>query len=128
VLVAIVALLAAVLPGIKTPSGNITCIATPGALRCDIARSAYGARLQARCIAPPTKLDWHGFELTTTGKGQVACSGGVLVTGPVPYRVLAYGRTWRRDGFTCVSRTTGLTCTNRTGHGLFLSRASYRTW
>ena len=30
--------------------------------------------------------------------------------------------------FTCVSRTAGLTCTSRSGHGIFLSRARWKTW
>jgi hypothetical protein len=41
---------------------------------------------------------------------------------------LAYGKTWRHRGFTCTSRFTGLTCTNAAGHGLFISRASWRAW
>ena len=41
---------------------------------------------------------------------------------------LAYGKTWRSHGFTCVSRLSGLTCTNGARHGLFLSRASYRLY
>ena len=122
------AVVVAVLPGIKTPTRNISCVATPAALHCDIAQSAYSTRLQARCTAPPTGLDWHGFELTPTGKGQVACSGGVLVTGAVRSRTLPYGRVWRHGPYTCVSRATGLTCTNGHGHGLFLSRASWRAW
>ena len=112
----------------RTPSHNITCAVTPGALHCDIAQAAYRAGLQKRCIAPPTGLDWHGFELTPTGKGAITCSGGVLVMGPVRYVTLRYGRTWRNGVYTCRSRITGLTCTNRAGHGLFLSRASYRTF
>ena len=44
------------------------------------------------------------------------------------YTVLGYGKTLRFHGFTCTSRVTGLTCTNPAGHGLFLSRASYRLW
>jgi hypothetical protein len=40
--------------------------------------------------------------------------------------VLDYGHTWARGGYKCVSRTSGLTCTNRDGHGWFLSRASSR--
>lgn len=119
---------AAPTPGVRTPTHNITCAATPAALHCDIAQSSYGARLQAHCIAPPTGLDWHGFELTPKGKGAITCSGGVLVMGPVRYVTLAYGRTWRHGPYTCTSRVTGLTCTNRAGHGLFLSRASYRTF
>lgn len=120
--------LAVPMPGVRTPSHNITCAATPAALHCDIAQASYRARLQKRCIAPPTGLDWHGFELTPKGKGAVTCSGGILVMGPVRYVTLGYGRTWHYGPYTCKSRVTGLTCTNRTGHGLFLSRASYRTW
>ena len=37
-------------------------------------------------------------------------------------RVLRYGTTWRRDGFVCVSRTSGLRCRNAAGPGFFLSR------
>ncbi len=119
---------AAPLPGVRTPSHNITCAVTPAALHCDIVQAAYRTRLQSRCSAPPTGLDWHGFELTPTRKGAVTCSGGVLVMGPVTYATLAYGRTWRHGPYTCKSRLTGLTCTNRAGHGLFLSRASYRAF
>jgi hypothetical protein len=119
---------AAPFPGVRTPTHNITCAATAAALHCDIAQASYRARLQTRCSAPPTGLDWHGFDLTPRGRGEIACSGGVLVMGPVRYVTLAYGRTWRHGAYTCRSRLTGLTCTNRTGHGLFLSRASYRTF
>ena len=44
------------------------------------------------------------------------------------YVTLAYGKTWHFKAFTCTSRFTGLTCTNRAGHGLFLSRESWRAW
>ncbi|HEX4525837.1 MAG TPA: hypothetical protein VH108_03765 [Gaiellaceae bacterium] len=115
-------------PGVRTPSRNIECAATPAALHCDIVQASYRARLQARCIAPPSSLDWHGFELTPTGKGAVTCSGGILVMGPVRYFTLAYGRNWHSGAYTCRSRVAGLTCTNRAGHGLFLSRLSYRTF
>jgi hypothetical protein len=37
-------------------------------------------------------------------------------------RVLRYGTTWRRDGFTCRSRIVGLRCRNASVHGFFLSR------
>ena len=120
--------LSAPLPGVRTPTHNITCAVTPAALHCDIAQASYRTRLQKGCIAPPTGLDWHGFELTPSGKGAITCSGGVLVMGPVRYVTLRYGRTWRNGTYTCRSRLTGLTCTNRAGHGLSLSRASYRTF
>ena len=60
-----------------------------------------------------------------------SCSGGVLydIGRDTPtFVVLAYGHTWHSHGFTCTSRVTGLTCTNGHGHGLFLSRESYRVW
>jgi hypothetical protein len=36
--------------------------------------------------------------------------------------VLRFGRTWRGGSFVCRSRTTGLTCVNRRGHGWWLGR------
>jgi hypothetical protein len=96
-----------------------------------IGHASYSAALQRRCIAAPTSLDWHGFELPATRKGSVSCSGGIFYDPaserPV-FTSLAYGRTWRHGPFTCVSRRTGLTCTNGRGHGLFLSRESWRAW
>ncbi len=44
-----------------------------------------------------------------------------------PGRVdLPYGKTWARGAFTCVSATAGITCRNRTGNGLFISRQAWR--
>lgn len=39
---------------------------------------------------------------------------------------LAYGRTWRKAGFACTARRTGLTCRNGSGHGWSLSRERQR--
>jgi Family of unknown function (DUF6636) len=119
-------LLASALIGIRTPTGNISCAATPGGtLYCELKRSSYAHAAQARCMSR-SGLDWHGFELSPNGPGRLTCTGGILVVGRVRYRTLAYGSTWRYRAFTCTSRFTGLTCTNRAGHGLFLSRESYR--
>jgi hypothetical protein len=124
------------LPGVKTPTRNISCFYVPikptarGNLLCDIKRSSYSRAQQNGCQAR-TGLDWHGFELSNRGKAQPVCTGGVLydIGRDTPtFTVLAYGHTWRSHGFTCTSRSTGLTCTNGHGHGLFLSRESYRLW
>jgi Family of unknown function (DUF6636) len=119
------------IPGVRTPTGNIECLYVPGhpaTLRCDIHRSSYGTTLQNRCIARAA-VDWHGFELTTTGKARVTCSGGILYSPdtqrPV-YRTLPYGKKWKHGGFTCASAATGLTCRNAKGHGLVISRESWR--
>jgi hypothetical protein len=38
-------------------------------------------------------------------------------------RILSFGKIWRfPDYWKCVSRATGLTCTNRAGHGWWLGR------
>lgn len=98
---------------------------------CTIRRADYAGRLQARCLAPPTGLDWHGFELGARTRGRVVCSGGILYSPDtqVPrYRTLPYGRTWRHGAFACTSRRTGVTCRNHSGHGLFVSRESWRAW
>jgi hypothetical protein len=70
------------------------------------------------------------LSLRTTGRATpVLCAGD-----PGPFlvetraRVLAYGRTRSAGGISCSSRTTGLTCRNRSGHGFFLSRERWRTF
>jgi hypothetical protein len=135
-LVAVSTSVAARLPGVKTPTRNISCFYVPikptakGNLLCDIKQSSYSRAEQAGCQAR-TGLDWHGFELPWNKKALPSCTGGVLydIGRDTPtFIVLAYGHTWRSHGFTCTSRVTGLTCTNGHGHGLFLSRASRRLW
>jgi hypothetical protein len=127
---------AARLPGVKTPSKNISCFYVPqrptthGNLLCNIKQAVYTGTLQRRCISPPTGLDWHGFTLPDTKKGSIVCAGGLMYDArdTPTYVTLAYGKTWHYKAFTCTSRFTGLTCTTRAGHGLFLSRESWRAW
>jgi uncharacterized protein DUF6636 len=133
----VVTLLAALalvpLPGVATPTGNIHCFYVPAApshLLCDIHTASYGVREQNGCMAR-AGLDWHGWEVTAAKPVLPVCSGGILYNSnrnkPV-YRTLAYGKTWRFGPFTCTSRTSGLTCTTSKGHGIFISRASWRGW
>ena len=123
---------AQILPGFRSPSGNIKCYYDPKGpssrgftpvLRCSLDHADYGVTLQHRCETG----DWHGFTLTPTRKPLIFCPGGASGDHPV-YRTLAYGKSWQRGPFTCTSRVTGVTCRNRTGHGLFISRQVYRTW
>jgi hypothetical protein len=56
------------LPGIRTPSGNISCFYVPGrpsTLLCDIKQATYLKQVQNQCVAR-SGLDWHGFTLTLT--------------------------------------------------------------
>jgi hypothetical protein len=73
-------------------------------------------------------VDWHGFTLGAGQKGLVSCSGGILYTGRPSYAALRYGKSWRQGAFSCSSSVAGVTCTSRSGHGLSLSRQSWRAW
>jgi hypothetical protein len=121
------------IPGVRTPSRNIECLYVPGrpaTLHCDIHASSYGTQLRNRCMSQ-AGLDWHGFELAATRKSGVTCSGGILYnpdTQRPVFRTLPYGRTWKHGAFTCASARTGLTCRNPGGHGLFISRESWRAF
>jgi hypothetical protein len=122
---------AATVPGFRSPSGNISCayVAHPGILFCNIEQSSYHQTLQDRCMRPDgSGVDWHGFELGAARKGQVTCSGGLLVMGTVHYVRVPYGASWRRGTIACASRVTGVTCRNAAGHGVFVSRESWRVW
>jgi hypothetical protein len=123
------------LPGFRSPSGNISCLLVPGPPRnvqCQIAHAGYAKTLQARCMGPAQNgVDWRGFTLTATKPATLVCSGGILYN-PTAYRpryvTLPYGKSWRQGMFTCVSRVAGVTCTSHAGHGLFVSRQSWRAW
>ena len=115
------------LPSFRSPSGNIRCF-DAGVLHCAIAEADYAKTLQNRCITG-AGVDWHGFELSASGKGVISCSGGILYNPDKEtphYPTLAYGKKWRQGGFTCASAVTGVTCHNRAGHGLVVSRQSWR--
>ena len=124
---------ATILPGFRSPSGNISCLLVPGPPRnvqCQIAKAGYSGKLQARCHAGGG-VDWHGFTLTAGKPATIVCSGGILydpATERPRYVTLPYGASWRHGVFTCLSRITGVTCTSKTGHGLFVSRQSWRVW
>jgi len=123
---------ARVLHGFHSPTGNIKCHYDQRALisrgrapvvRCGLDHADYSMQLQRRCNAG----DWHGFTLTPNGRPLLYCPGGAS-GDRIASRTLAYGESWQRGPFTCTSRITGVTCRSRTGHGLFVSRQSYRLW
>jgi hypothetical protein len=106
----------------RTPSGNIGCVyaggsGSPNSLRCDI-RSG----LLPRTPKPPgCRLAWgDSYSMNAIGRVVLTCHGDTAILPNA--RILRYGTTWRRGGFTCRSRAVGLRCENRSGHGFFLSR------
>jgi hypothetical protein len=129
---------AATLPGFRSPSGNISCLFIPSAsgapatILCKLAHADYAKALQARCMGSTgAGVDWHGFSLPAARKGAVNCSGGILynpTTQHPSYITLAYGKTWRHKMFSCTSQVNGVNCSNPHGHGMFISRQTWRTW
>ncbi len=105
----------------RTPTGSIGCVGGP-TLRCDI-------RSGLKPLPPKPascKRDWgFGYAVGQTGISHAVCASDTAIDRTA--RVLRYGTSWRRGGLTCLSRPTGLRCTNRSRHGFFLSRSrSYR--
>ncbi|MGH2447275.1 MAG: DUF6636 domain-containing protein [Chloroflexota bacterium] len=108
----------------RTPSGNIGCVAFTDHhtryVRCDIGNKSWrGPKRPASC-----PLDYgNSFTMAPTRRPVWTCHGDTALGAG---RVLRYGATWHWGPFTCASRVRGLTCTNRAGHGFFLSRQRYR--
>ena len=117
---------ASVVISFRTPSGNIGCVYSSGlgpgpSLRCDI-RSG----LSPRPGRPRGCQGEYGdsVSMNRTGRAHLVCHGDTALEPSA--RVVAYGTSITVGPFRCTSRTTGLTCTNASGHGWFLSRQSYR--
>lgn len=104
----------------QIPSGNIHC-------RANSSDNSFECEMQTNNAKLPPKpkdcdLDWgNRFRMPATGKASRSCHGDTLGLDP-KNPVLGYNKTWRRNGFTCISKQTGLTCKNRDGRGWTLSK------
>lgn len=107
----------------RSPSSNIGCVGTTSdvvEVRCDIRQRTW--RPPPR--PPGCELDFgQGIALGAKGRPAFVCAGDTALNRD---RVLAYGRQVRIASITCTSRRTGMTCTNRAGHGFLLSTQRYR--
>ena len=107
--------------GFTTPSRNIGCVGNSTFIRCDISRT--------RTKPPPKprtcKFDWgYSFRLLQRGRARRICVSDSALGSR---RILSYGETMKLGRWiTCISRSTGLTCRNRDGHGFRLSRQRVR--
>jgi hypothetical protein len=117
----------------KTPSRNIVCgysIAPDfsASMECGIKSGLHPPPRRIHCDAgdPNDKR----VSLSDSGRATpVLCAGDpgpLLPQIDAAAKVLAYSRTIRFGGISCASAITGLTCRNRSGHGFFLSRRSWR--
>ena len=105
--------------GFTTPSKNISCQldTEDSVLRCDVVKIDVYPRRPADC-----DLEYgNAFEMSAKGLARRLCAGDTTMDPSFP--VLAYGEVWQRNGFTCRSEQTGLTCFNALQHGFSLSRA-----
>jgi hypothetical protein len=63
--------------------------------------------------------------LRSGSRSEFLCQGDNTFFGATP--VLSYQHAWRYRNTECVSRETGVTCTNiATGHGFFMSLDRFR--
>jgi hypothetical protein len=102
----------------QSPSGNISCSLSAG-----VPPGHQGSAALAYCgtSSPPQSvvMDEHGFASFYPCDG-VSCITSTGLTPDAP--TLAYGQTARQGPFTCVSDTSGLTCTVPSGRGIAISR------
>ena len=125
----------------RTPSGNIVCAYAAGP------NPSFGPRWHPSVLCgiksglrppSPRKTCREGgrvsdrIYLSAVGRAAVSsCAGdpGPFV-GQERARVLGYGKVWvdRFSGLRCVSKISGLTCRNKSGHGFFLSRQRSRVF
>jgi hypothetical protein len=103
----------------QTPSGNIFCEIIASELRGDL-MTQTNPRPPKPVSCP---VDFGGaFAVESRGKASILCHGDTLYNQSYPK--LPYGATWTKNGITCESKQTGLTCKNMMGKGFFLSKAN----
>jgi hypothetical protein len=103
----------------QTPSHNIACVGTATYLRCD---TSFRTKYFSQAYKPKgCDLDWGPLSMSPRSRAHVVCAGDTALNSKAP--VLGYGKSKLYGGkFRCTSRTSGLRCQNRSGHGWFLSR------
>jgi hypothetical protein len=111
----------------RTPSGNIHCAFMEfdgeAFIRCDIRDYTASFRKPADC-----DLDYGGaFEISPKAKrGAVLCAGDTVMNPEAGE--LGYGEGFEQGGLSCQSETSGITCSNESGHGFFVSRAKQKVF
>ncbi|HET6505836.1 MAG TPA: DUF6636 domain-containing protein [Baekduia sp.] len=106
----------------QTPSHGIACAysTSPASLRCDVRDVADRPKRPKSC-----ELDYgDAFGLDAQGRARRLCVGDTVADPKA--KVIAYGTTQHHGPFTCTSRTTGLRCATKAGHGFSLSRETQK--
>jgi eukaryotic-like serine/threonine-protein kinase len=111
-------------PRFASPSRNISCLMSAdggGSARCDVTNRTWTLPPQ-----PPdcTLAFGQGAQVVGPAPGTLTCAGDT-VSDPA-LTMLQYGQSVTFNGIVCVSRDTGIRCTNTgTGHGFRVSRGAY---
>jgi hypothetical protein len=133
----VLALLTLAVPAGAAASTTIVFRTPKNDIHCGYLQSGSSVSLQCRVQAgmkplPRITCDGgdpgHGVEMRRRGAAIAGCYGDPGFNLDFAKRhpfVLAYGHVWRRDGFLCVSRRTGLTCRNLSDHGWWLKGRSW---
>jgi hypothetical protein len=108
------------LTSFRTPSKNIYCareqFQKTDMLRCDVRKLDHLAPKPKGC-----RFGWgNSFGMNPRSRAHSLCVSDSVFDAHA--KVLAYGTTHHFGPFTCKSKTSGLTCTNRSGHGFTLNR------
>jgi hypothetical protein len=106
----------------QTPSKNIACANFGPDLRCDMRELGNAPAKRPKSC----EFDYgQSFGVRKNGnKGFRRCVSDAVGGPGTP--TIAYGRTWKRGGFTCTVKETGVRCTNAKGHGFELRRGRQR--
>ena len=104
------------------PSGNIGCFYVPAGGTDVYKTSDGGAELSCDRVAPSyvrVMLGESGKAERITNVGDPSCCGGD--------NIFEYGEVWSEGPFSCISATTGITCTRGT-HGFSMSRKAVKVY
>lgn len=118
--------------------GDVAFVSPSGNIWCRLGAAQYTAGCQAEKAPIPAGADCAGSEMyprDTLSRGFIlgpdsvtpSCFNQGIFTSPEK-RVLAYGSSVSANGYTCVSRVEGVTCTTGAGRGFVLSMQEARAF
>jgi hypothetical protein len=105
------------------PSGNIGCAMTVDGVTCTIASITYKGPKVEGCSG----TTGHVMTLGAQGARWACVDGKQPAVAGAGTPVLQYGATQTVGDYTCASSTDGVECTNSSGQGFRLARASWAT-
>jgi hypothetical protein len=110
----------------RTPSGNIGCSMYEGGARCDIRKRDWKPLPRPASCSKEVGYG-QGLEVPSgDAQARFVCAGDTALDPSAS--ALAYGTASRVGGSECISRSDGVTCVNRAGHGFFISIQSYQVF